>query len=69
MAADTETEKVTTIDSSNSADSLPSKSIAALEQIKRLFGIDVIEKIKGLGDGGAKPHEVRVHQTLETSPQ
>ncbi|MFN8218713.1 MAG: SPFH domain-containing protein [Fimbriimonadales bacterium] len=47
--ADTSIEKFTMIDSGDGAPSLPSRAIPALEQIKQVFGIDVVEKLQKIG--------------------
>ena len=45
----TTVEKVTMIDSSSGNSSLAGKTISTLEQIKQLFGIDIVEKINNMG--------------------
>lgn len=52
--SDTPIEKITLIDSRGGDASLnPGKLLALSEQVKQVFGIDVIEKLKGLGEGDA----------------
>lgn len=57
VVADTEIERVTMIDTAGSGGSAPMKAVAALEQIKEIFGIDVVEKVRALGDGGSKTQQ------------
>ncbi len=54
VIAHTNIEKVTIIDSGSSGgSSLAGQALAATEQIKTVFGIDVIEKLKSLGTSAA----------------
>jgi flotillin len=45
----TTVEKVTMIDSKSGNNSLAGKTISTLEQIKQLFGVDIVEKINAIG--------------------
>jgi len=51
VVADTRIDKVTMIDSQTPSlggdGSLPAKTLSTLEQIKQIFGVDVVEKLKG----------------------
>lgn len=55
--ADTHIEKVTMIDSRSNGGASPAKAVALLEQIKQIFGIDVVEKLQNaqLGGGNSQP--------------
>lgn len=46
---ETKVDKVTMIDSRSGGGNMASKTISMLEQVKQLFGIDLIEKINALG--------------------
>ena len=37
----------------------PAKALPMLEQIKELYGVDIVEKVKGLGNPGKTPVAVR----------
>lgn len=52
----TQVEKVTMIDSRSGSGNLAAKAIPVLEQIKQVFGIDVIDKLGG-GGPAAKPEK------------
>ncbi len=52
---DTHVDKVTMIDSRSGGGNMAGKAISTLEQIKQLFGIDVVEKINAIG--AAKPEK------------
>lgn len=64
----TTVEKVTMIDARSSNGATAAKAISAIEQIKQLFGIDLVEKFKGLGEGGngKEPAPIHVHLPTET---
>ncbi|MBA3725620.1 MAG: flotillin family protein [Armatimonadetes bacterium] len=55
VVAETEIEKLTMIDSSGTGATQPMKAVATLEQIKEIFGIDVVGKLKSLGEHNALP--------------
>lgn len=56
MIAETKVDKVTMIDAGQG--SLPAKAISTVEQVKQLFGIDLVEKVKQFGE--QKTIEARV---------
>ena len=55
MVAETRVDKLTMIDSSGG--NFAGKAISTVEQVKQLFGIDIVEKVKQLGE---KPSPVQV---------
>lgn len=63
----TTVEKVTMIDSRSGGGSLAGKAIPMLEQVKQVFGIDIVEKLNGIG-GNEKPKEVEVKVTPTPQP-
>lgn len=48
--ADTKIDKITMIDSGAGGGNSPAKLMGTLEQIKQIYGIDVVEKVKALGE-------------------
>lgn len=65
---ETQIEKVTMIDSRSAGGSLPAKAISTLEQIKQIFGIDVVEKLRN-AEIGAKPPTVIVNPAPPPAPE
>lgn len=58
----TNVEKVTMIDARSGSGPTAAKAISAIEQIKQLFGIDLVEKVKSLGEGASRePAPIHVH--------
>ena len=51
----TNIEKVTMIDSRSSSGNMAGTAISAIEQVKQLFGIDLVEKVNAIGNGQAAP--------------
>jgi flotillin len=67
--ADTKIDKITVIDSRMSGGKGPAALMAPLEQIKEIYGIDVVEKVKALGEKVAPtPKAISSEQTPESSP-
>jgi flotillin len=67
---ETDIEKVTMIGGGSGSGSLPGKALGTLEQIKQIFGIDVVEKINQLGgDGKGKQSEPRPESKPEPQVQ
>jgi flotillin len=62
----TNIEKVTMIDSRSSSGNMAGKAISGLEQIKQLFGIDLVEKVNALGNGHPTPVAVTTPAVAET---
>ncbi|MFN8139604.1 MAG: SPFH domain-containing protein [Fimbriimonadales bacterium] len=61
ILAETSVEKLTIIDSKSGGDaSLPVKAVATLEQIKQIFGVDVVQKLQSLGAGEKGGKEVKL---------
>ena len=51
---ETQVQKVTMIDTGNGSNGkFPLNAITTLEQIKQVFGVDIVEKVKALGNGKA----------------
>lgn len=65
--SDTHIEKFTMIDS-GSGSSQVTKALPMLEQVKQVFGVDIIEKVNQLGTGKPTPVEVNVTTTPAPSP-
>jgi flotillin len=64
---ETKIEKVTMIDSGSGSTGLAGKAISTIEQVKQLFGIDIVEKINAIG--GSKPNaELPPRQEAMTIP-
>ncbi len=63
--AETRVDKITVIDSRMSAGNGPAKMIGGLEQIKQLFGIDIVEKLKNFGEQPAPVAKVKVKEKAE----
>ncbi|MGI8923011.1 MAG: flotillin family protein [Fimbriimonadales bacterium] len=55
IVAETEIEKLTMIDSGGAGGTQPMKAVATLEQIKEIFGIDVVDKLRSLGEHNVLP--------------
>jgi flotillin len=68
----TNVEKVTMIDS-RSGGGLAGKAISTVEQVKQIFGIDIVEKLNAIGNGStaakAVPEPVRVQTPMVTVPE
>ncbi len=52
VVAETKIEKVTIIDSGGGGGSAPARALSALEQVKQLFGIDLVEKLQEFAPSG-----------------
>ena len=69
---DTHVDKVTMIDSRSGSGNMAGKAISTLEQIKHLFGIDVVEKINAIGvtkqEKQAPPRAELVHPVIPPAP-
>lgn len=64
VIADTHVEKVTIIDgASDGAGSMPMKAVATLEQVKQLFGVDLVEKFQEWGGQGDSSNHGRKRTT------
>lgn len=59
VIAETDIEKMTIIDMPDSGSGLAGKAVSTLEQIKQLFGIDLVEKIKGIGPQTVEPAKAK----------
>jgi flotillin len=60
---DTHIEKLTMIDSRTSGGSGPARAISLLEQIKQIFGVDVVEKLQNAQiGGGGQPQTIVMQQ-------
>jgi flotillin len=72
--AETKVDKVMMIDSRTptlgSGDGqLPMKAISTLEQIKQIFGVDIVEKLKNLGDNTGGPTTKKTEMVFRTEPE
>ncbi|MEQ1820942.1 MAG: flotillin family protein [Fimbriimonadaceae bacterium] len=67
--AETRVDKVTVIDSRMSTGNGPAKMIGGLEQIKQLFGIDIVEKLKNFGEQPAHVATVKVKEKPDPEPE
>lgn len=66
---ETHVDKVTMIDSRSGGGNMAGKAISTLEQIKQLFGIDVVEKINAIGmTKSEKPVQPRVEVVQPVIP-
>ncbi len=61
--ADTKIDKITMIDSGTGGGNSPAKLMGTLEQIKQIYGIDVVEKVKALGERPAPALQERAPES------
>jgi flotillin len=65
----TKVDKVTMIDSRSGGGNLASKALPMLEQVKQVFGIDIIEKLNAMGtDKSSKEPEQKVFVQQQPAP-
>ncbi|MBI5706633.1 MAG: flotillin family protein [Armatimonadetes bacterium] len=68
VVAETEIERMTIIDMPDGGGTA-GRALSTMEQIKQLFGVDLVEKIKGIGGGSSSPQAPAKGISAPTQPR